>query len=450
MKRTPEDRGTGARRHRGTGIPLALTVALVAAAPLAAQQPAAAHSPAVYAIRDATIVPVVGARIAGGTIVLRNGRIDAVGAGVQVPADAQVIDGTGLFVYPGLFDAGTTLGLVEIGSVPGGDDRRELGDFNPHNDALTAVNPASEIIPTVRVNGVTTAMTAARGGVIAGQAALIDLAGWTAQEMAVLPRAGMALSFPRIAAAQRGGPGAPRRSESEQREELSRQTRALRDYFGDALAYADVGARLAAGGTGTQEVSLPLEAMVPVVRGESPVIVEADNVEQIRGALALADSFHLRIILRSGREAWRLADTLAARRIPVIVGPTTNSPGDGDPYDAVYALPGVLARAGVTIAFQTASASDARNVAYNAALATAYGLDPDEALRALTINPARIFGVADRYGSLEAGKVANLIVTNGDPLDPRTQIRHVFIRGRPIPQDDRHNRLYQQYRARPR
>jgi len=312
------------------------------------------------------------------------------------------------------------------------------------------VNPSSEIIPTVRVNGVTTVITAPRGGVIAGQAALIDLAGWTAQEMAVLPRAGMILTFPRVAGGRRGGFGGAQRSESEQRDELNRQTRALQNYLRDAVAYSDIKARIAAGAAGTQETSLPMEAMVPVVRGESPVIVEADNAEQIRAVLALADSFHLRIILRSGRQAWRLADTLAARHIPVIVGPTTNSPGDNDPYDAVYALPGALARAGVRIAFQTASASDSRSVAYNAALATAYGLDPEEALRALTINPAQIFGVADRYGSLEAGKVANVLVTNGDPLDPRTQIRHVFIRGQLIPQDDRHNRLYQQFRARPR
>ena len=446
------NRGTGARVHMGTdaGTALAVALALAGAAPLAAQQQAAASRPAaVYAIRNATIVPVVGSRIQGGTIVLREGRIEAVGAGVQVPAGAQVIDGTGLFVYPGLFDAGTTLGLIEIGSVPGGNDQQELGDFNPHDDALSAVNPTSELIPTVRVNGVTTVITAPRGGVIAGQAALMDLAGWTPQEMAVVPRAGMVLTFPRIAGGRRGF-GGPQRSDAEQREELNRQTRALQNYLRDAVAYSDVKARIAAGGAGTQEISLPMEAMVPVVRGESPVIVEADNVEQIRGALALADSFHLRIILRSGRQAWRLADTLAARRIPVIVGPTTVSPGDNDPYDAIYALPGVLARAGVRIAFQTASASDARSVAYNAALATAYGLDPEQALRALTINPAQIFGVADRYGSLEAGKVANVMVTNGDPLDPRTQVRYVFIRGQLIPRDDRHNRLYEQFRVRPR
>lgn len=433
-----------AEGRAGAVSTVAIALAL-AAAPVIAQQAPAPAGPAAYAIRNATIVPVTGPRISGGTIVLRGGRIEGLGAQVAVPADAQVVDGTGLFVYPGLVDAGTTLGLEEIGSVPGGNDTQELGDFNPHDDALTAVNPSSEIIPTVRVNGVTTALTAARGGIISGQAALVDLMGWTAQEMAVLPRAGMVVTYPR-AAGRRGG----RRGGADQPEQVDQQTRALRNYFADAKAYADIKARLAAGQPGTQETSLAMEAMVPVVRGESPVIFDVETAEQIRGALALADSFHLQAILRGGSQAWRVADTLAARHVPVILGPITSAPRDEDPYDAIYANPGVLARAGVQIAFQTASASGARNVAYNAALATAYGLDPDEALRALTISPARIFGVADHYGSLEAGKVADVIVTTGDPLDARTDIRYVFIRGQLVPRTDRHTRLYEQFRARPR
>lgn len=443
---------TGAQTHRRTDaqVALALGLAIVLAAPLVAQQTAApAAPPAVVAIRNATIVPVVGSRIPNGNLVMRGARIEAVGANVAIPAEAQVIDGTGLFVYPGLIDSGTRLGLTEIGSVPGGEDTQELGDFNPHNDVLTAFNPSSEIIPTVRVNGVTTAITAARGGVIAGQAALVDLFSWTPQESAVLPRAGMVVYFPRIRGGRFGGGGGGQGAEA-QAETVNRQTRALRNYLHDAKAYSDIKARLAGGAPGTQEVSLPMEAMVPVIRGESPVIFDVETAEQIRGALAIADSFHLRVILRGARFAWQLADTLAARRIPVIVGPTVAAPEDRDPYDAIYAYPGALARAGVKIAFQTDAGSDSRNLAYNAGIATAYGLDPEEALRAVTINAAQIWGVADRYGSLEAGKVANVIVTNGDPLDARTQMRHVFIRGLQVPFTDRHDRLYEQFRARPR
>jgi imidazolonepropionase-like amidohydrolase len=191
-----------------------------------------------------------------------------------------------------------------------------------------------------------------------------------------------------------------------------------------------------------------MEAMIPVVRGELPVIFDVSTADQIRGVLTLADSFGLKVILRGAQEAWQLADTLAARRIPVIVGPTTQMPGNEEPYDMLYAQPGVLANAGVTIAFQTAAASDARNLPYNVALATAYGLTPDAALAALTINPARIFGVADRYGSIEAGKVANIIVTTGDPLDVRSVVKHLFIRGEEVPLTDRHTELYEKFRGR--
>ena len=438
-------RRPGGQGRVGAVSALGLGLMLGVATPVVGQQPLAPTGPAAYAIRNATIVPVTGPRVSGGTIVLRGGRIEALGAQVAVPVDAQPIDGTGLFVYPGLVDAGTTLGLVEIGSVPGGNDTQELGDFNPHDDALTAVNPSSELIPTVRVNGVTTVLTAARGGVISGQAAFVDLMGWTPQEMAVVPRAGMVVTYPRVAG-QRGG----RRGGADQPDQVDQQTRALRNYFADAKAYAEIRARLAAGQPGSQETNLAMEAMVPVVRGESPVIFDVETAEQVRGALALADSFQLKVILRGCSQAWRVADTLAARHIPIILGPITSAPRDDDPYDAIYANPGVLARAGVKIAFQTGSASDARNVAYNAALATAFGLDPDEALRALTINPAQIFGVSDRYGSLEPGKVADVIVTTGDPLDARTDIRYVFIRGQLVPHTDRQTRLYEQFRARPR
>ncbi|MBL8985834.1 MAG: amidohydrolase family protein, partial [Gemmatimonadetes bacterium] len=198
------------------------------------------------------------------------------------------------------------------------------------------------------------------------------------------------------------------------------------------------------------KTNLAFQALAPIFKGEAPVIFDVQTAGQIRGAIALADTFKLKIIIRGGSEAWQVAELLAQRKIPVIVGPTTETPGNDEPYDAIYANPGALAKAGVTIAFQTAEAAESRNLPYNAALATAYGLDPDEALRALTINPARIFGVDDRIGSIEVGKDATLQVTTGDPLDARTVVKHVFIRGQSIPMNDRHNRLYETYRARPK
>lgn len=400
----------------------------------------------VTVIRNATIVPVVGARIQNGMVVIRGSRIEAVGRDLPVPPGARVVDATGLFVYPGMIDSGTDLGLTEIQSVPGGNDTRELGDFNPHDLTLSAVNPHSELIPVARVNGVTSAITAAGGGLISGYAALMDLSGWTPREMGVVAQAGLVVTYPRVAGGRAGG----RTGGATTGEQVNRQVEQLMQYFRSAKTYAERKARVDSSGGKLDRVDLALEAMIPAVTGKVPVIFDVVTVGQIRGALALTDSFGLKAVLRGAGEAWQLADTLAARMVPVVVGPTTVTPTDNDPYDAIYANAGVLAKAGVLVAFQTASASDSRNLPYNAALAIAYGLDAEEALRSVTINPARIWGVADRLGSIEVGKTANLMVTTGDPLDVRTQVRHVFIRGDETPMDDRHTRLYEEFRARPK
>jgi len=429
---------------------IAAAVVVLSPSALAAQGAPLPAQARAYAITNATVVPVVGDRIPRGTVVVRDGRIAAVGASVQVPSDATVIDATGLFVYPGMIDSGTQMGLVEVGQgAPGTVDTRELGEFNPQDDAIIAVNPFSDLFPTTRVNGITTVLTAPTGNQISGAAALIDLAGWTPTEMATLARAGMVMTYPRVGGGGGfGGGGGQQQTPEQQRERVQREARALRDYLANAKAYAEIRAR--ATGADAPRTHLAMEAMIPVMRGEMPAIFDVETADQIRGVLSLADSFNLRVIIRGAQYGWELADTLAARRIPVVVGPTTVTPAASDPYDMIYANPGVLARAGVQIAFRTNDVADSRNLPYNAALATAYGLDPDEALRALTINPARMFGVGDRLGSIEAGKVANLIVTTGDPLDVRTTTRYVFIRGQPQPYNDKHNRLYEQFRNRPR
>ncbi|HJU73730.1 MAG TPA: amidohydrolase family protein [Gemmatimonadaceae bacterium] len=424
------------------------TLALLAA--FAAVTAAEAQSRPVI-IRNATVVPVTAPRIERGTIILRNGRIEALGANIAIPNDGTVIDGTGLFVYPGLIDAGTNLGLTEIGSVPGGEDTREIGDFNPQNVILSGINPHSELIPVTRVDGVTTVITNAEGGLVSGAAALIDLAGWTAADMAIVPRVAMVVNFPSLGGGGFGGfggGGGQQRPLSERREAMNRQVRQLYQFFEDAKAYADIRSR--ANGAAAPNVNQKFEALIPFVRGQLPVIVEASSPEQIRGAIAFADSLKLKLIIRGAQDGWQLADTLAARKIPVIVGPLTQAPANDEPYDLVYANPGVMAAAGVQLAFQSSDASNARTLPYHAALATAYGLNADEALKAITINPARIFGIADRYGSLEVGKVANVVVTTGDPLDVRTHVRHVFIRGEAIPFDDRHTTLYEKFRGRPK
>lgn len=403
-----------------------------------------------YVIRNATVVPVVGPRIEKGTVVIVGGKITAVGATVATPAGATVIDGTGLFVYPGFIDSGTKLGLSEIESVPGGEDKVEIGQFNPHDVALTAVNSHSELIPVARYNGITSVITAPEGGLISGTASLMDLTGWTGDQMSIKTRAALVVNYPRVAGGRRGGGGGRGGPAAEGGDAVNQGVTQLRDYFTNAKSYADIKAKLAAGGAGKQKIDQAMEAMIPFVRGELPVIFDAESAAQIRGALVFGDEFKLKIVIRGAAEAWQLADTLAARKVPVIVGPTYAEPAASAAYDEIYANPGVLARAGVQIAFQTTGASNVRDLPFEVGITEAFGLDADKALEAITINPARIWGVGDKYGSIEVGKVANVFVSTGDPLDPRSHVKYLFIRGELIPLVDRHTKLYEEFKARPK
>jgi imidazolonepropionase-like amidohydrolase len=431
--------------------------ALVTAVTAAAQAPLTNS----YVIRNATVVPVVGARMTGATVVIQNGKIAAVGPNVPAPAGVTVIDAQGQFVYPGLINAGTQLGLTEIGGVPGPVDTRELGDFNPQDVSMTAVNANSEHIGVTRANGITMAFTAAGGSVISGLGALINLAGYTTWEMIGKERAALMVSWPNIGGGGGGGRGGGRGrgggggggDPAAQRAEYERRVRQIYTWFGDAKAYADVKARLTANGAQppvSWRVNQKYEAMIPAVRGEMPVVVDANSVEQMRDAIRFADSTRTRIIIRGAAEGWKYADTLAMKRIPVITGPVTNPPANDMPYDLVYANPGVMQKAGVMLAFQSGGASSARDLPYEVGLAEAFGLDPEEALKSITINPARMFGVESEYGSIEVGKVANVIVTTGDPIDIRTTIKEIFIRGVRQKFDDRHTKWYEMYRARPK
>jgi imidazolonepropionase-like amidohydrolase len=411
-----------------------------------------------YVIRNATVVPVVGPKLTNASVVIQNGKIAAVGADVSAPAGATVIDATGMFVYPGLIDSGTRLGLTEVGGVPGSDDTREIGDFNPQDLTLTAVNPSSEHIAITRANGVTTAISSPMGGLVSGVASLINLAGWTAKDMAALARAGLVVNWPSASAGGRGFGGGGRfgvapMTSAERREAYDRQVRQIYGYFDDARAYNAVKTRVTAGGAtppASFHANQKFEAMSAAVRGEMPVIVEANTAEQITDVLKFADSAKVRVVIRGGLDGWRVADALAAKKVPVILAPLTSVPDETDPYDAVYANAGVLAKAGVMIAFESGSASSARDLPYEAGLAEGFGLDPEEALRAVTINPAKIWGVDKEYGSIEAGKVANLIITTGDPIDIRSLIKEVFVRGERMPFNDRHTKFYEQYRTRPK
>ena len=440
------------------GIAAALVVSAI---PALGQGPTMALAPqyGTFLIRNATVVPVTAPKMTGASVLIQNGRIAAVGANVQAPAGTTVIDATGMFVYPGLIDSGTQLGLTEMGGVPGPVDTRELGEFNPQDVVFTAVNVGSEHIAITRANGITSAITAANGSVMSGIAALINLAGYTREEMEAKAKVGLLLTWPGASAGGRGGGGGgrfggtPVGDAAARRAAYEASVHQIYRWFDDAKGYADVKARLTANGAQppvSWHTDQRYEAMTPAIRGEMPVIIEAGTVEQMRDAIKFGDSLHVKIVIRGASQGWMIADTLAAHHTPVVVAALTSPPPGQDVYDEVYANPSVMQKAGVMIAFESGSASSARDLPYEAGLAEAFGLDPDEALKAVTINPAKIWGVDKDYGSIEVGKVANVIVTTGDPIDIRSLIKEVFVRGARQPFNDRHTRLYETYRARPK
>ena len=422
--------------------------------------PATSEAQGTFVIRGGTVVPVTGARIPNGTVVIQNGRITAVGAGAQAPAGATEINATGMFVYPGLINAGTNMGLVEMGGVPGPVDTREIGDFNPQNIHTSAVNVGSDHIGVTRANGITSVITVGGGSVLSGLAGLINLAGYTNEEMIAKEKVALQLSWPSAGGGgggrrgggggRAGGGGAPG---VDPQLAYQNSVRQIYRWFAEAKAYGDVKDKLTANGAKPPvgwHQNLRYDAMIPAVRGQMPIIVDANSVSQMRDVIKFMDSLKVKVIIHGASEGWQFADSLAARQIPVIMDGVTGVPGNDDPYDLVFSNPGVLQKAGVKLAFATGGASSARDLPYEVGLSIAYGLDAEEALKAMTIYPAQMFGVEKDYGSLEVGKVANVIVTTGDPIDIRTQIKEVIVKGRRMQFDDRHTKLYEQYRARPK
>jgi imidazolonepropionase-like amidohydrolase len=406
----------------------------------------------VYAIRDAKVYTLGSSgTLSRATVVVIDGKIAAVGAGVKIPAGAQIIDGQGLEVYPGMINAWSNLGLTEITSVPATNDASEMGDYNPHLLAFTAIHPGSEHIPVARVNGITASVSAPSGGIIAGQATLLHLDGWTVEEMALLKSAGLVLDFPSLDPAQRsragggGRGGAQRRSFAEIKRNYEKRVKELSDMFEAARHYDK--ARGANPGT---ERDRKLEALVPVVKGELPVFLQADSERDIKNAVDFARKEKLKAVLQGGREANKAAELLKRENIPVILGSIVALPDrEDDPYDVRFTLPRDLARAGIKFALTSSSSSEVRNLPYEAGFAEAYGLSHEDALKAVTLNPAEILGVAAKVGSIETGKTADLVVTGGDLLEIRTQVKHLFIAGKNVSLETKHTRLYEKYLNRP-
>jgi imidazolonepropionase-like amidohydrolase len=420
---------------------------------------AQSQAPSTYAITHAKIITLAGNTIDDGTVVIRDGKIAAVGANVGVPASAQVIDAKGLQVYPGLFDPITQMGLREIGAVSSTVDSTETGNYNPDVVAATAVSPSSEHIPVTRAAGITEvlAVPASGGmdsfssrGVLGGQASAIHLSGWTIDEMLLKKSVAMVLNWPEIETRTFDFATLTRKERpfSEAKQEYEKLVNELTDWLERAHHYAQA---LEKGSPAKYDRDAKLEALVPVIRGELPLLVFADRGRDIRNAVEFCEKQKLRMILAGGSEAYKVKDLLRSKGIPVVLRPTLTLPLDeDDPYDRLLTQPAELAAAGVRFAFASFDNSFARRLGQNAANAVAYGLPYDEALRAVTVYPARIFGLDNQIGTIEPGRVANLIVTNGDPLELTTDVRYLFIRGQLTSTNNRHKFLYEKYLNRPK
>jgi len=410
-------------------VAVASVVALLAGAGTASGQ--------TIAITNARIHTMAGPVIERGTVVIRDGYIAAVGAGVEVPAGARIIDAAGKVVTPGFIDSGTQLGLVEVGAVQGTVDSRVRDDritaaFNPAD----GLDPQSSPVAVTRAEGITRAIVAPSPGasLIAGQAVLVDLGAETPMEMVRKSPAGMVAVLGERGSQLSGGARAAAILR------LREVFEDVRDYMVNRRAFETASRR---------EYSLSrldLEALVPVARGEVPLILEVHRSSDILVALGLAKELRVRLVLAGVTEGWMVADEIAAAGVPVVINPLVNLPNSFQELGATLENAARLHAAGVTVAFASFDAHNSRNLKQAAGNAVAYGMPHDAALRAITVDAARVWGVDDRYGTIEVGKEADVVVWSGDPLELTTSVEHVIIRGREVSTDNRQKRLFERYR----
>jgi imidazolonepropionase-like amidohydrolase len=405
----------------------------------------------------------------GVSVVLQDGRIAEIGAKIIPAKGARIIEGKGLRVYPGMIDSGTEMGLSEISAVRESVDTGELGEFMPQLRALSAVNPESEHFGVVRVNGITSVMTFPSSGgggggggrfgggerqFISGQAALIHTDGWTWEDMAIDRTAAIHLIFPTLGGrGGRGGGGAPEAIPdlipgagfAAARRAYDQQVARITEFFEQARQYQK---ERAAKAPGFKPV-LKMEAMIPVLEGKVPMAVSAARASVIHDAIALAEKQKIKIVILQPRDIAKVGPELKAKNIPVILGRVLALPEqEDDPYDSAFTQPAEAYKAGVKFAFGTFTNQFVRNLPYQAATAVAFGLPYEEALKAVTINAAEIWGHANDIGSVEKGKWADLMVTTGDPLSNSTQVKYLFIKGKEVPLVNKQTRLYEKYMSR--
>ena len=404
---------------------------------------------------NATLHPITGPEIPSGHVLVRDGKIVAVGTGnPSQPAD-MTTDLKGRHLFPGLIAPTTVLGLQEIDAVRATRDTTESGEYTPDVYSWKAVNPDSELIPVARANGYTHAQPIPIGGIVGGHSAVMTLTGWTIEDMAFRQDAGLHVNWPGFGldttAKERAANKDSWKSPEDQIKAREKRLRQIDDFFTEAEAYAKA---KTANGPGFAIVPA-WEAVLPVLRKEVPLFLHANEQRQIRSAVEWATRRQYRTVLAGGRDAWRLAELLSKHKIPVVYEHVfTETLRDTEPYDVHFAAPSILAKAGVEVSFSEGTdrfgASNVRNIPYAAAQARAFGLPVLEAHRGLTLYPARALGIADRVGTLEPGKDATFFVVDGDILDLRAHVERMWIAGREVSLESRHTRLYDRYRQRPR
>jgi imidazolonepropionase-like amidohydrolase len=401
--------------------------------------PAASAAPGeTIAITNARVLPVSGPAIERGTVVIRGKTIAAVGAGIPVPAGARVVEAAGKIVTPGWIESATQIGIVEIESGAEGTDDQSTSDkeLSAAFDVVDGFNGDSTVIPVTRVEGITRAvvMPSGSGHVLLGQGAMFDLSGAQVPASVVKAPVAMVANLGEAGAAAEGGSRASA---------MLRLREALQDAIDlerHGTAWASAQRRPYARGR------LDLEALGPVVRGELPLAINANRASDLLAAMRLADEFHLKLILLGAIEGWRVADQIAAKKVPVVIKPLTDIPSF-DALGATLENAARLSKAGATLVLSSFDTHNARNLRQEAGNAIANGLDRDAALRAVTLEPARVWGVADRLGSLEAGKDADVVVWSGDPFELTTRAEHVFIDGREMSSDTRQKQLFEKYKT---